>query len=404
MSLISSNSHNIKFYVIVLLFIPYLFLWPNILFNYSENIVAYVKIPYVIAITFFLLTYSISKSIKVSLFFYGLVLILIATNYSLINTDIHSGYFHRALLLILFSIFFYHYQFANEALFSSLIFVSVILSIIALLAIALTIYDFNIDYKLVEIIEGSPKNINLFFGIENDINQLRSSSFFHETNKFAYFLSPALVVMFFLRKIKVKNYVFFCILLLAAISTFSFFLLISCLLTYLLSVLFISKKNQNIGLNTLEFFLIFFILGLSVYYLHDSEYFIKLTNKQSSFDIRMQGILSSWDLITDNIFGLRVDEIEIEGNTTSALIFWLLRGGIQGFLLLTIFLVMTFRNNIVIMKSDVLINSAIGHGIFVYFLQQTFYGQYFEYQFIVYAALMAAYYEKNKGRVKKKCV
>ena len=72
MSLISSNSHNIKFYVVVLLLIPYLFLWPNILFNYSENIVAYVKIPYVIAITFFLLTYSISKSIKVSLFFYGL--------------------------------------------------------------------------------------------------------------------------------------------------------------------------------------------------------------------------------------------------------------------------------------------------------------------------------------------
>ena len=103
--------------------------------------------------------------------------------------------------------------------------VSMVLSIIAILTIVLTLYGFNIDYKMVELVGTRPLNVNLFFGIENDINQYRSNSFFTETNKFGYFLSPALMVMFFLRKKRVIYYVFFCILLLTVVSTFSFVVL-----------------------------------------------------------------------------------------------------------------------------------------------------------------------------------
>ncbi len=385
--------------VVSLMMLLYLMLWPVQLLHHSEMTVSYIKHPYLTILTISLFLVTIYKNIHISFVIIGFLLLLLAINYSVINGVIFSSYTYRAFLFVMLCVFFYSYPEFITHFIKVLLLVSALLSFLAILAAVLTYFDYPIYYENVSFVDsgGIERRFNLFFGFKVDPDYYRATSYFSEANKFAYFLTPSFFISYINKK---KNYLYLSSFLLisgAIVLTFSFFTFLSITLVMLIYK-YDNRKKRSLAVQGYRY--LFMIVGwgvvsILIFYLYKlgPEYFSSLMDKTGSIRIRLLGMKEALEIITQNKFGVPKSFIYSgEGNTTLAIFYWLKYGGIQVLIPLIIVLYIWFRNCRVMMKSSSSLYSAFSYGLLAYLLQQSFYGDYFEYLFLCTMSILTSFY------------
>ena len=137
-------------------------------------------------------------------------------------------------------------------------------------------------------------------------------------------------------------------------------------------------------------------LGYLIYG-YTPEFFHGMFDKSSSYGMRMLGIYSVVSSALEYPFGIPYELVteegigRIEGSTvTAGVLHWMQFGGIQSVFLLVMLLFIWFRDIIFLIKNGSGFYVAIGYGALAYFLEESFYGDYFEFLFVALMAIVSA--------------
>jgi len=280
----------------------------------------------------------------------------------------------------------------------------IILSVIFSIQTVLMFYFWSIDYRVpVEHIvfqgENQVRTLNIYLGNNGYLKSMdygfRANSYFTEANRFGYFLTPSFFITYSLRKQRIYRYSFILITI-AVILTFSF---MSFIAIFVSLFLFACRSTRNI--KAILFFAL--VLGTTIFVYSQFNDVAILTDKVGSITTRLLGIMEALEIFQQNPYGVSSAyqiATETAGAAIPALFVWLKSSGIQGILLLVVLLTIYLKETFYIFVNGNKYSSAIACGYFSFFLEQSFYGDYFEFYFVALTAVVLATSHLIKKRKK----
>ena len=321
-----------------------------------------------------------------------IILFLIAVNYIIIN-DI---YFHSYILKSILYAFICGAVFKMPKLVFRFMHVNMIVGgVLATQALILIIFwaiDYQLSYDSVIFIDSnSHRYFNFMFGFGNDYNYFRLTSYFTESNRFAYFLTPALFVSFYFMQTTQKyiyKYVFSVIAVSIAFtfSVFGFFSILSGVFLYYI-------YYRNISIKTIIYYGVVLVTLVTIYNIF-SDYYDFMFNKSGSYLDRYTGILSKISTVKSHPWGLPektisyVTTAKYYGNSTLTILNWAVSGGLQSAALLILLLFSWIKSIHSLLTSKNHFMIIIGCATFALLLEQSFYGTYYEYYFLSVMAIV----------------
>ena len=313
----------------------------------------------------------------------GLIMLFIGINYILINNFLFHSYMLRPFFFTIVCALLYKNSSIIHIFNKYVLFISIIFSIQALFIWIVYFLGFSLSYESWYFIGGDRSfDFNLLYGIELDPNYIRSTSYFTESNRFGYFLTPSFFVCLFYSRKNIFYLILLFIIGLAIVSTFSLATLVSVIFGLLIYI----KKNKK--LFRLIPFLIILLPVLFFISLIGSDFLLFMFDKAGSIEDRMFGIINRIMLIKAYPFGTpdsvlaTIDLLE-GGSSTITLLYWLQIGGIQSIIFFIPLLFFWVKSIITLINSANIYYLCIGCGSLCFFLQQSFYGTYFEYYFLI---------------------
>lgn len=363
--------------------------WPNMIFHYS-NFTASILKPFFLISSIGLFTYLGFRYLAVfSSYFF--IMLGVCISYSVANEVVYNAFFLRVLYFISICAAFYRYPMLMRQYIKIGLFLSTLLGIQAIILTFLYISDVNINFNTVNFIDGGEKQFNVFAGFENDYNYFRPISYFTETNRLAYFLTPSLFISYYYFNTR-KNIFFkimFLIISFGVIITFSAFSFFAILLS--VSFYMVVVKQMS-----LKYFLALPIFALLIVFIYsfNPEFFSLYIDKSGSISYRVLGIISKYEMIIANPYGAGelalAKELEVnpQANSTITLLYWGVVAGLQSVFLLIILILMWVYNLINVSKLNNNFLALLSCGMIANLMQQSFYGTYFEYYFLSMMAVV----------------
>ena len=375
--------------VIGLLMVSTMLHWPNMILHYNSFIVSYIKPVFIISS---IVVFAFVGQKKITAFSgYFAIMLAVCINYSWVNGLYYNAYFFRAFFFISMCALFYRHPILIRQYLKIGIFISALLGLQAFILTMLMLGEVTIGYSNVAFIDGGEREFNLLAGVRNDPNYFRVTSYFTETNRLAYFLTPSLFVSYYYVKRSLLFKAAFLVILFGVVSTFSVFSFFAIIVGVTLYMVYAKRKRTKFVLIA-PVVAIFFI---GIYSLLP-EYFAMITDKSASVKYRIFGIISKLDMISSNPYGSgevalsKSLEFTPEANSTLTMLYWGVVGGVQSIVLLLILLVLWSRSILKLsrVKDDLL--CLLACGMLASLMQQSFYGTYFEYYFLSMMAVVTA--------------
>jgi len=322
----------------------------------------------------------------------GIILLLIGINYTIIN----SLFIHSYVIKAIFFIFVSAVLLKNSKIIYSInkfaLYFCTFLSLQALLVYLIQNFSFQLHYENWEIIKANRVvEFNLFYGVKMFEDYFRATSYFTESNRFGYFLTPSLFISIYYAKRNIMYLFSTVVIMLAIIITFS----VATLTSVCLGLLIYFRKNRKIHkILILSIFLMPFIYLIIS---NNIDFFSFMYDKTASYKWRIFGIINTIFVFIHHPFGVPEDTLVtvsglIEGgNSTLSLLYWLQYGGIQTLLILIPLLFFWFKSIVRLVKSENTYLFLFGIGGLCFFLQQSFYGTYYEYYFLIIMAMISVF-------------
>lgn len=375
---------------ITLVMVSTMLQWPNMILHRNIFIFTYLK-PLLIIVSIAVFAFLGQK--KVSVFLgYLAIMLAISINYSWVNGLYYNAFFIRTIYFVAACALFYRYPILIGWYLKIGIFMSALLGLQAFVLTLLMIGEVKIDYQSVAFINaGGEREFNWLAGFRNDPLYFRVTSYFTESNKLAYFLTPSLFVSYYYAKNSPIFKVAFLAILFGVASTFSIFSFFA----IIFGATFFSVSVQRRALKYLLFAPIGAVLIYGIY-LQAPEYFAFVLDKTGSISYRIQGIMSKIELITSKPFGAGevalADSVEDNprANSTLTMLHWGVVGGVQSIVFLTLLVAFWCRNILKLSRVKEGFSAILACGALSSLLQQSFYGTYFEYYFLSVMALLTA--------------
>ena len=154
---------------------------------------------------------------------YLAIMLAVCVNYSWVNGLYYNAYFLRVFYFICMCAVFYRYPILIKQYLKIGIFISALLGIQAFILTILMLGEVTIGYDNVVFIDGGEMEFNWLAGVRNNPNYFRVISYFTETNRLAYFLTPSLFVSYYYSKSSLLFKGAFLFILFGVVSTFSVF-------------------------------------------------------------------------------------------------------------------------------------------------------------------------------------
>ena len=365
--------------------------WPNLLLHFSEATVSFIKNPILVFSIVVLYKYGYKYIINYS--YIILLLSFIAINYCYINGYWFHSYLFKVIYFALFCGTIYSNPKLIDKYFNILIIISTILGVQAFVYTLFWILKIEPQFIKHYFIDGGEVYFNFLFGVKADFNYFRINSFFTESNRFFYFLTPGLFIAHYNWRYVDKRFKYpFVIILVASVFTFSLFGLLSSTIGVLMIIFRKLSLKSVLALGFLSGFIYLLIFSYH-------EFFTFMFDKTGSISDRTLGMESKLRLLAINPFGwperrlVSISEAIAYGNSTLTLLNWAIIGGVQSvivfFLTIGVWLISAAK---LYRRIDIYYRY-LGVVFFVVILQQSFYGTYFEYNFL---SLMAILVTLNK--------
>ena len=375
--------------MIALLMVSTMLHWPNMIFHYNSFIVTYIKPIFIISS---IVVFAFLGQKKITAFSgYLAIMLAVCVNYSWVNGLYYNAYFVRAFYFISMCALFYRYPILIRQYLKIGIFISALLGLQAFILTILMLGEVTIGYDNVVFINGGEREFNWLAGFSNDPNYFRVISYFTESNRLAYFLTPSLFVSYYYAKSSLLFKGAFLVILFGVVSTFSAFSFFS----IIVGVSFYSLYAKRKGLKYLLFAPVgaMFIIGL---YFLTLEYLPLIADKTASATYRLLGIISKVEIITSHPFGAgevalaKSLELTPRANSTLTMLYWGAVGGVQSIGLLLILLVLWSLSILKLSRVKDGFLGLLACGMLASIMQQSFYGTYFEYYFLSMMAVVTA--------------
>ena len=325
----------------------------------------------------------------------GIILLLIGINYTIINSLFIHSYVIKAIVFTFICAVLLKDSKIIYSVNKFALYLCTFLSVQALLVYLVQIAGFQLNYSNVGIIKGGNIEFNILYGVKMFEGYFRATSYFTESNRFGYFLTPSLFISFYYTKRNIKYLFSTVVIALAIFITFS----VASLISVCLGLLIYFRNNRNI-LNKL---ILSVFLTPFIYLIISSniDFFTFMFDKSGSYKMRILGIINKVFVTIEHPFGIPEGTLVpmaglLEGgNSTIALLYWAQYGGIQTVLLFIPLIFLWFKSIVRLIKSDNPYFVLFGIGALCFLLQQSFYGTYFEYYFLIIMAitLVLAHYD-----------
>jgi hypothetical protein len=369
--------------------------WPNMLYGYSTFTAVYLK-------NFLLLlsvgVFGVLGFRKVGNFAGSFfVMAAVAVIYCYINGLLFHSYVLRTIFFVLLCASFYQYPRLMDQFIKTGLLLSAYLGLQALILIILMLFDVTLPYDSINFVEsGGSRDFNILAGFSNDKSYFRTISYFTETNRLAYFLTPSLFLSYYYSKDIFLYKIVFYLIVVAILSTFSVFSFFSIACGVLVYILY----TRNSGKTAMLVFPFLVIIGYIIYSLN-TEFLSWMFDKSGSSTSRILGILTKIQMVYDRPYGY--DEATVSkmfdskeatqtlGNSTLTLLNWSVIGGMQSAVLLGGLLLMWFVELKKLLKTNNKFLALLACGMIANLLQQSFYGSYFEYYFLGMMAIVTTY-------------
>ncbi len=381
--------------LLLFLFLLWLQLYPNITFEYSylKHLIYYPLViitPIILFIVGFSAHYKYIKPL--------LPLLLLIGLYSLHTFKFVPSYLYMWLITLFFSGFFSRRPSSINQFLLAYAYLTILLSIHAIFVIFLhsTGMNLSLAYDVEKLNIANNMGFNLFFGVIGSFDgYYRLTSYFTESNRFAYFLLPFFFILLFTQDIKYRKSLL-CLISLTLLWTMSYF---ACFAT-LATTLFL-KASKRIILWTIAF--LFFIGCLILTLGTDNEMF----NKSSSYTDRMSSLHNAIAVFEAFPFGIPrgMELIEVDGvngeDLFTAPLFYLSYAGIQGLCMLLLFLLIMTNKVRYIIKNGSGLQQGFAMGFFAYSLCQAFLGVFFEFLYSAFVAIILVWHSQIKNEQKQ---
>lgn len=376
---------------IILVMVSTMLQWPNMILHYNSFIFTYVK-SFLIFSSIVVFAFLGQKKIT-AFSLYLAIMLAISVNYSWVNELYYNAYFIRSFYFISACALFFRYPILIRQYLKIGVFISALLGLQAFVLTLLMIGEVNITYNSIAFINaGGERDFNWLAGFRNDPLYFRVTSYFTESNRLAYFLTPSLFVSYFYA----KNSQFFKLCFLAIIfgvlitfSAFSFFSIIA-------GVTFYMVYAKRKGFQYLFMIApIGAMLIIGVYYL-SPEFFSTIMDKTGSVTYRSLGIMMKLEMIASNPFGfgeaalVKSLEMTPEANSTLTILHWGVVGGVQSIAFLALLIAFWCYNILKLSRVNDRFLVLVACGMLASLMQQSFYGTYFEYYFLSLMAILTA--------------
>lgn len=375
--------------VIAFLMVTTMLHWPNMIFHYNSFIVTYIKPIFIVSS---IVVFAFLGQKKITAFLgYLAIMLAVCVNYSWVNGLYYNAYFIRTFFFMSMCALFYRHPILIGQYLKIGIFISALLGLQAFILTTLMLGDVSIGYHNVTFIDGGELEFNWLAGFRNDYDYFRVVSYFTETNRLAYFLTPSLFVSYYYAKSSLLFKGAFLVILFGVVSTFSAFSFFSIIVGVSFYMLYAKRKG-------FQYLLIgpvgaMFIMGI---YFLAPEYFATIMDKTGSLVYRLLGIIAKVEMITSNPFGAgevalaKSLELTPEANSTLTMLYWGVVGGVQSIVLLLILLVLWSLSILKLSRLKDGYLCLLACGMLASVMQQSFYGTYFEYYFLSMMAVVTA--------------
>ena len=378
-------------------FLGLMLFYPNLILHYSYETKYFIKYPIMIAIILLSALYGFKKLHKIDKRII-IFIFLFSLNYSLINGQLIHQYFVQGVTLILLVSLFIRFPSLMWPFLRVGIIVSVILSVQTIVVFICWAVGYRIPVEfLVFQGEENLRGLNIYLGNNgyflNSGYGFRANSYFTEAGRFAYFLTPSFFITFSLRKQRIYRYIFILIAI-ALVLTFSFMALIA----ISVSMLILCFRSYN-NMRGLLFFCLLFGSTVLIYSMFNDVGI--MSSKSGSFAARVLGLMNALEVFQQYPFGRPIDAINPTPSVGSyiSILWWLIHSGLQGVLLLVGLLAIYLRKTLLVFVNGNKIHRAIACGYLAFFLEQSLFGNYFQFYFIALTAVVISlsYSIKNKG-------
>lgn len=382
----------------------YLLQWPNMILHYSNFTVEFIKTPSLM-LTIFLLGISGYKYIypfRITIVFLSLV----AINYVILNNIIFHSYILKSVTYAVICGAIFRVPQLIKRYLKVYMFIVGLLGLQGILLIILWAMNYHLSYEYIEFVDSnSYRYFNALMGFENSYYYFRITSYFTETNRLAYFLTPSLFIVHYYRISTGKAIykILFYTTLITIIFTFSVFGYFAIILGVFLYYIF----HRGIKVKTIMLYSGLLLL-LLIFYTLSSEFFDFMFNKAGSYQDRYTGILSKLSTIKSHPYGVPERTVsylasaKYYGNSTLTLLNWTLIGGIQSAVLLFVILAIWMKNIYSLLKSKNQFLVLIGCASFSLLMEQSFYGTYYEYYFMSWMVILSVIqymFKRNDSRL-----
>ena len=321
----------------------------------------------------------------------GIILLLIGINYTIINSLFIHSYVLKAIFFTFICAVFLKDSKIIYSINKFALYFCTFLSVQALLVYLVQIAGFQLNYENWEIIKANRSvEFNILYGVKMFEGYFRATSYFTESNRFGYFLTPSLFISLYYAKRNIMYLFSTVVIALAIFITFS----VASLISVCLGLLIYFRNNRNI----LKKLILSVFLTPFIYLIFSSniDFFTFMFDKSGSYKLRIVGIINRVFVIIDHPFGIPEGPLVpmaglLEGgDSTIALLFWAQYGGIQTVLLFIPLIFLWFKSIVRLVKPDDEYLLLVGIGGLCFFLQQSFYGTYYEYYFLIIMAMISA--------------
>ena len=300
--------------------------WPNMIFHYSSFTAMYLKNALVLIsiAVFAFLGYRKLRNFTA----YFAIMFTVSIIYCVINGFYIHSYMIRAIFFVSICATFYRYPTLMITYIKIGLIISALLGLQAFVLSIFALLNLPIGYDIVNFIGSDPSSkFNFLAGFSNDYGYFRTRSYFTETNRLAYFLTPALFISYYYAKTSLLAKSGFGIILFGILSTFSVFSFFAIGVGVFTYMIYGNTKAWKFILMAT----ICVLIGMTIYSLN-AEYFDFMFDKTGSASNRITGILAKIEMVRSNVFGYSEVDLAKNGDaglSTLTLLQWAIIGGLQ---------------------------------------------------------------------------
>ena len=173
----------------------------------------------------------------------GIILLLIGINYTIINSLFIHSYVLKAIFFTFICAVFLKDSKIIYSINKFALYFCTFLSVQALLVYLVQIAGFQLNYENWEIIKANRSvEFNILYGVKMFEGYFRATSYFTESNRFGYFLTPSLFISLYYAKRNIMYLFSTVVIALAIFITFS----VASLISVCLGLLIYFRNNRNI--------------------------------------------------------------------------------------------------------------------------------------------------------------